>query len=91
MTEGGRRGLCVSHHFSPFTQIEIQALTPTSALYQPEPNVIVVALRLEDIAPTLVWSYARLSVTQVGTECARVEDRLSIMLTRIRQGSRATV
>ena len=91
VVEGALRGLRIVPHFCPFNQVEIQALTPTSELYQSQPDVIVVALRLEEIAPNLVSRYVGLSPADVEVELANLQERLQGLLNGIRQQSTATI
>ena len=91
VVEGARLGLHILPHFCPFNQIEIQALDPMSDLYQSQPDVIVVALRLEEVAPNLVWRYVALSRTEVEAELSKLQARLQSLLSQIRQHSNATV
>jgi FkbH-like protein len=52
--EGARKQLHVTPYFAPFGQIEQPLLDAESALYQAKPELIVIAVRLEDTRPALV-------------------------------------
>jgi FkbH-like protein len=91
VVEGARRGMHVRLHFCPFNQIEIQALNPTSELYKSQPDVIVIALQLEDIAPNVVWRYAGLSTAEVEIALAELQQRVESLLVHLRQNSNAVI
>src|SRR5262245_11158646 len=75
VAEGARRGMRVSLHFCPFNQVETETLNPSSGLYNSEPEVIVVALRLEDIASNLCWRYTQMSAAQLESELNKLKNR----------------
>ena len=91
VVESARRGMRVSPFIAPFNQLEQQALDQDSALYQSDPSVIVVAARLEELAPPLVERFVSLAQEDVITEIANVTDRVRGLVQGIRQHSQATV
>ncbi len=91
VVEGARRQLYLIPHFCPFNQLELQVLNPGSELYQSQPNLIFIALRLEEIAPNLIFSYAELSKSQIQARMKEVQIRLYDLVNHIRRHSRATV
>ena len=75
VVESARRGMLVSPYFAPFNQLEQQVLDTGSQLYQGNPDVVVIAARLEELAPSLVERFASLNQEDVTAELAAVANR----------------
>lgn len=57
LVEAARRQFPVQAWLAPYGQIEQQAVDPGSALYQYQPDVVVILPRMEDLAPELVHRF----------------------------------
>ncbi len=82
IVECHRIGCPVTPWFGPFGQLEQLVLDDGSALWQPEPEVVWIALRLEDVDRHLVHDAAA-----IGAEATR--DRLASIRQRVVQLARA--
>lgn len=91
VVEGAARRLRVQPHFAPFNQLEQQALDPSSALHAARPDVVVVAARLEDLAPRLVGRFVALSAQEIDDELEAVRTRLAALLDGLRRVTTATI
>ena len=91
VVEAAARGMLAEPFFAPFGQLEQQVLDSSSFLYTNEPGVIVLATRLEDIAPVLADRFLSLSSGEVGVEIGKVEARLRALVEGIRKFTSATV
>ncbi len=91
VVEAARRGLRPTVQFGPFNQFETEILDPNSALYRFDPEVIVLALRLEDMAPALTQAYAGHTPESIARARAEVQQRLQGLIDGIRQHSPALV
>ena len=91
VVESARRGMRVNPFFAPFNQLEQQVLDKGSALYQSDPGVVVIASRIDEIAPPLVERFVSLGQEDVVTEIANVTERVRGLIKGIRQHSQATV
>jgi FkbH-like protein len=89
--ECARRGLGARLTFGAFGQLEQQVLDPTSALYAASPDVIVLAVRIEDVAPALVDGFAGLSADAIATQIDGHVARVEQLLGAIRKHSNAQV
>ena len=61
VVESGARGMIAKPYLGGFNQLEQQTLDGASLLYEFNPQVVVIALRLEEIAPKLVTPQALVS------------------------------
>ena len=91
MVEAAARGMRAEPFFAPFGQLEQQILDPSSFLYANAPGVIVLAARLEDVAPVLTDRFLSLSPGAVEAEIGKVEARLGALIEGIRKFTPATV
>lgn len=89
--EGARRGLALTTAVAPFGQLEQQALDPASALYAGAPTVVVIAARLEDLAPDLVDGFVALSAAEVERAVAAYVARLVAVARAVRERSGARI
>jgi FkbH-like protein len=91
IVEGARRGFQFSTWFTPYGQFELQCSAPESALFAERPDVVIIATRLEDLAPSLWRDYEALSAAEAqelaGDACARVER----LITGVRRSSTASI
>lgn len=91
LVEGARRGLGFRVNIGPYNQIEQQAFDSKSDLYRSLPRAIVIAARLEDLAPELVHRFLSLKDEEVGRAADGVVNRLQEIIRRIRSNSAAPV
>jgi FkbH-like protein len=91
VVECAQRGLRVEPWFGPFNQLEQQALDPNSPLYAANPEVIVVATRLEDLLPDLFWRFASLTPEGIDAQISLVTERYESLAAGIRRNSTATL
>jgi FkbH-like protein len=89
VVESANLGLACDLYVAPYNQIEQLVLDSKSPLYQFEPEVIILALRLEDIATPL--SNQLLETTESEAQLAQVSDRFQILLHQIRDRTAATL
>jgi FkbH-like protein len=85
IVEGARAGLAVNVKINPFAQLEQQVLDPESDLARSPADVVVVATRVEELAPQLVDDVLRMSASALEQEVAAYVSRL----VRIARGVRA--
>lgn len=91
VVECARRGLLANPYFAPFNQLEQQVLNSDSLLYQSQPNIVVLALRLEELAPNLVDRFVSLTGDNIDSEMEAVEHRISNLVSGLRRFTTATV
>ena len=60
MVDSAAKGLLVRPYFAPFNQLEQQVLDKNSSLYKSEPDTVVIATRLEDTNPNLIYKFINL-------------------------------
>ena len=91
IVEGARRGFHFAPWFTPYGQFELQCSTPESALFTERPDVVIIATRLEDVAPTLWRDFEALSDTDAqelaDQACVRVES----LIASVRRSSPASI
>jgi FkbH-like protein len=91
IVEGAARRLRIQPHFMPFNQLEIQVLSDGSGLYASKPDVVLIAARVEELAPHLAGRFSSLTTTQVVAEIDEVAARLETLLGGIRQRTGAAI
>jgi len=91
VVEGARCGLAVTAATGPYGQLEQQVLDTGSQLYAFDPSVIVVAPRVEDIAPELADGFMALSAESVEAAIDGYVERLAGLLRTVRERSTAQV
>jgi FkbH-like protein len=89
--EGARRAIALRSFFAPFGQIEQPILDAESELYKQAPEVVVVALRIEDSTPALVDRWVALAPEEASRFVDDHVARIASALTAIRQRSRARI
>src|ERR1044071_6146077 len=77
VVEGARRGFALDISVAPFAQLELQTLDPASALYAAQPEVIVVATRIEDIAAELGDRFFALPPDRAAAAIAGYVERIA--------------
>jgi len=75
--EGARRGFHLQPWFAPYGQFELQCSTPESALFAGRPDVVAIATRLEDLAPSLWHDWEALSELEREQLAAQACDRIA--------------
>jgi FkbH-like protein len=91
VVETARRGMLIDPFFAPFNQLEQQVLDPQSLFYKAEPEVVVIAARLEEWAPSIVEHFVSMTPENVESELDRIEGRARDLIEGIRRYSQATV
>jgi hypothetical protein len=76
VVEGARRGFKLQPWFGPFNQLEQQLLADRSPLREINADVIVLAIRLEEMAPRLVDGFLRLKSNEIDVELNAFEARM---------------
>ena len=87
IVEGARRGFSLDPWFAPYSQFELQCSTPESALFAERPEIVVIATRLDDLAPTLWHDYEALSETGREQLAAAACDRIEAWVAAVRRSS----
>ena len=87
VVEAARRGLAAQVATGPFGQLEQQVLEPGSQLYGFDASVIVIAARVEDLAPELVDGFLAAPPTAAAAYVARIAQ----LCTSIRAHSAARI
>lgn len=91
IVEGARRGFYLDPWFTPYGQFELQCSTPESALFAGRPDIVVIATRIADLAPTLWRDYEALSETGREELAAQACDRVDRLVAGVRRSSTASV
>lgn len=91
VVESARRGLLARPSFGPLNQIEQEVFDASSRLYAFAPDVVVIATRLEEVAPQLIYSFAHRSRADVETELDAIEMRFARVLEELRRRTSAPV
>ena len=89
--EGARRGLRIASTVSPFGQLEQQVLDAGSVLYASRPDVVILAIRVEEAAPRLADDFVALSSIEVGNDIAAHCHRVRALLEGLRERTTARV
>lgn len=77
--------------FGPFGQLEQQVLDDASSLWQSTPDVLWIAVRLDDVDRHLVHDSAAIGPNATAARLAAVRTRLVQMAQSVRQRSRASI
>ena len=91
VVESAARGMQARPYFGPFNQLEQLVLDGASPLYSFNPNIVVLATRLEEIAPDLGSRFVTLSPENIDGELKGIEGRLGNLIGQLRQFTEATV
>jgi len=91
VVEGARRGLLVAPTFGPYGQLEQQLLSGDSAVYSSDPAVVVIATRIEDVAPDLVRRPASLGSSDVDESLESLGQRIELLVTSTRERTDAHI
>lgn len=89
--EGAKRGVAVSLTCAPFGQLEQQVLDASSELLSSKPSVVVMAIRLEDLDPSLADGFGSLSAADVDAKVAAHVARVANLVERLRVHSSAQI
>lgn len=89
--ECARRGMLANLYFAPFNQLEQQVLDAGGPLYRSKPDIVILATRLEELAPNLVDRFVSLTTNDIENELAVLEQRLSGLVDGLRRSANATV
>ncbi len=91
VVEGARRGLRVTPYFGRFGQFEQEVADPSSGLRQFGPDVIVLAMRAEDVDPEAMVRYHASGGKRFEQLADDLIDRLHGIIGSVRGWSRAPV
>jgi FkbH-like protein len=89
--QGALSGLLVRTHVAGGDQWPQEVIDPSSGLRQFAPDVLIVALPLEDLAPSLVGDYLELDAVEVADRCAQTAGRVGELLDTVRQWTSARI
>ncbi|MDQ3363867.1 MAG: HAD-IIIC family phosphatase [Myxococcota bacterium] len=89
VVEGARRGLDVRTTLAPYGQLEQQVLDPASSLYAGDPTLIIVATRIEELAPALANGFVALTAGEIEDAIETYVARLEALaqMARARTGA----
>jgi FkbH-like protein len=91
VVECAKRGLAAGVKLAPFGQLEQQILDLNSDLYAARPEVIVLAMRIEDAVPMLIDRFASLSADAVESLVADHVRRVDHLLRGLRERTTAQI
>ncbi|MEI8340878.1 MAG: hypothetical protein WCH43_04985, partial [Verrucomicrobiota bacterium] len=89
--EGAARGLAVKPWFAPYGQLEQAVLDEKSPLYAHQPDVIVLLIRLEDVAAPLMEGFLTQTESGMDEVLESLRVRLESLVSSLRRQSRAAV
>lgn len=84
-------GLRPEIYLGGFNQVQQEILDPHSPLYQFKPDVLIVAVRLQELAPRLWDDFLTMEPVQIEAEVDGVLDTIQMLLGQFRQRSDALV
>ena len=91
IVEADRLGLALRPWFAPYGQFEQLVLDPASALWAEPPDIVWVALRLEDVDPRLADELPELGSAERAARVAAHRARLVDLVRAIRERSGAEI
>ncbi len=91
VVEGYKRSLGLGTYFGAFGQFEQELADPAGALYQFDPQVVVLSLRPEDVDPDCATRYFQQGGGRARATLADCIDRLEACVRLVRARSSATV
>lgn len=91
VVEGARRGLFLRPTMAPFGQLEQQAFDSQSVLHAGHPDVVLVALRLEDCSPALAERFLQQDPAGIDEEIEGIGARVEGLIRGLREKSSAAV
>jgi FkbH-like protein len=91
IVEGANRGLLLDLTFGPFNQLEQQVLNPEGLLYKGKPDVFIIAIRLEELAPSLIADFVKLGPAEIEAGLSAVVERMKALVDEIRNRSPAKI
>jgi FkbH-like protein len=89
VVEGARRGLAITATMAPFGQLEQQVLAADSALHAARPTAILIATRIEELAPELADGFVRLTGEAIDAAIDAYVARLDRLLRALRERTTA--
>ncbi|NPV81332.1 MAG: HAD-IIIC family phosphatase [Firmicutes bacterium] len=75
----------------PYGQYQQEILDPNSQLYHFLPDVVILAVRLVDVAPALFYDYTALSSQQIANLNTQVLSTFQMLLSQLRKRLNATI
>ena len=91
VVESARRGFLASTYFAPFNQLEQELLDPACGLYRFNPDIIVIAARLEELAPDLTNRFLTFSHESTQTEMTALAGRFENLIKAARAHSSGSI
>lgn len=91
IVEGARRGLAIRPYFAPFNQLEQQAFDANSEVYGLDPQVVIIAARLEELSPALTTRFVKMSAVEIGEELSQIAARFRALIKALRVRTAATM
>ncbi|MFQ5801457.1 MAG: HAD-IIIC family phosphatase [Candidatus Methylomirabilales bacterium] len=86
-----KAGYYLRVYLGPHNQVQQEVLDPVSGLYTHRPDVIVLAVRLEELDPELASGFAALSAEEVAQRSDAVIGTISGLVRQLRERSSAQV
>lgn len=78
-------------YVGPYDAIQQEALDDRSGLYQFNPDIVVVAIRLHTFTPQLISSFAAMTADDIESAVASTVDRMNQIVSAIRSRSSASI
>ena len=91
VVEAAAQGIITQPYFGPWNQLDQQVFDDASTLYESDPDVVVIAARIEELAPSLTDGFVSLSVTQIDDELANIQQRVRSLLEGLRARTTANI
>ena len=91
VVEAAAKGIITQPYFGPWNQMDQQVFDDASSLYKSDPDVVVIAARIEELAPSLTDGFISLSATQVNHELENIQQRIRSLLEGLRARTTANI
>ena len=91
VVEAAAQGMITQPYFGPWNQLDQQVFDDASSLYESDPDVVVIAARIEELAPSLTDGFVSLSVTQIDHELENIQQRIRSLLEGLRARTSANI
>lgn len=88
---GHQSGWRIETYVGGFDNVLQEILDESSGLHRFAPDLVIVCLALEPLAPRVVAEFAGLTAAEAAAEVSRVYDHISTALTELRRRTRAAV
>lgn len=91
VVEAAAKGIKAQPFFGPWNQLDQQVFDDASSLYRFDPEIVLIAGRIEELAPSLIDGFVSLSATRVDQELENIQERLSSLVEGLRARTTAKV